>query len=192
MSIKDDVKYVKTELTGDEKVLESAFKLESLYKKYKYAVWGVAAALILFFAGQTVMDAMKQSKLEDANAAFLTLQKSADNAEALATLKKKNPALFELYTFSQASKKEDTKVLASLTGSKNDVIADASKYTVSAIEKKPADSKLYKELALLEEAYLDIKAGNVNEAKSKLELIDERSPLSMLAKLLEHSTIKIN
>ena len=48
MSIKDDVKYVKTELSGDEKVLESAFKLETLYKKYKFVIWGAAAALVPF------------------------------------------------------------------------------------------------------------------------------------------------
>jgi len=136
------------------------------------------------------MDAMKQAKLEDANNAFLTLQTKADDAQALEILKKKNPALFELYTFSQAARNQDANVLNTLTSSKNSIIADSSKYTASAIEKKPVDSKLYKEMALLEAAYVSIKAGDVKNAKAKLELIDERSPLSMLARLLEHSTIK--
>lgn len=190
MSIQDDVKYVKRELSGDEKVLESAFKLEELYKKYKLVIWAVIVAVILFFVGSTVMSAMKQAKLEDANNAFLTLQNKADDAQALETLKKKNPALFELYTFSQAAKNQDANALSTLSDSKNSIIADSSKYTASAIEKKPVDSKLYKEMALLEEAYVSIKAGDVKSAKAKLELIDERSPLSMLARLLEHSTIK--
>jgi len=190
VSIQDDVKYVKRELSGDEKVLESAFKLEELYKKYKFIIWGVVAAIILLFAGSTAMDAMKQAKLEDANNAFLTLQTKADDAQALEILKKKNPALFELYTFSQAARNQDANVLNTLTSSKNSIIADSSKYTASAIEKKPVDSKLYKEMALLEAAYVSIKAGDVKNAKAKLELIDERSPLSMLARLLEHSTIK--
>jgi hypothetical protein len=136
------------------------------------------------------MSAMKQAKLEDANNAFLTLQTKADDAQALETLKQKNPALFELYTFSQAAKKRDVKALSTLANSKNSIITDSSKYTAAAIEKKPVDSKLYKEMALLEEAYISIKAGDVKNAKSKLELIDERSPLSMLARLLEHSTVK--
>ncbi|MCD6211667.1 MAG: hypothetical protein J7J02_01680 [Sulfurovum sp.] len=190
MSIKDDVKYVKKELSGDEKILESAFKIEELYKKYKYIIWAAVAAIILFFAGLTAIDAMKQAKLEDANNAFLTLQSKADDAQALETLKTKNPALFELYTFSQAAKTQDAKALSTLASSKNSIIADSSKYTAAAIEKQPVDSKLYKEMALLEEAYISIKAGDVKNAKSKLELIDERSPLSMLARLLEHSTIK--
>ena len=190
MSIQDDVKYVKKELSGDEKVLESAFKLEELYKKNKYVIWAAVAAVILFFVGSAVMDSMKQSKLEDANSAFLTLQTKADDAQALETLKQKNPALFELYTFSQAAKKQDAKALNSLSSSKNSIIADSSKYSAASIDKKPVDSKLYKEMTLLEEAYVSIKAGDMKNAKAKLELIDERSPLSMLARLLAHSTIK--
>ena len=70
MSIKDDVKYVKAELSGDEKILESAFKIEELYKKYKFVIWGIVVALILAFAGKTGMDAIYDAKLADANKAF--------------------------------------------------------------------------------------------------------------------------
>jgi hypothetical protein len=190
VSIQDDVKYVKRELSGDEKVLESAFKIEELYKKYKLFIWAVVAAIFLFFVGSAAMDAMKQSKLEDANNAFLTLQTKPDDSEALNTLKSKNPALFELYTFSKAAKERGVKALNTLVSSKNTIISDSAKYTVAAIEKKPVDSKLYKEMSLLEEAYISIKAGDIQNAKAKLELIDGRSPVSMLARLLEHSSIK--
>jgi len=185
-----DIADVKKELSSDEKILESAFKLETLYKKYKFVIWGVAGALILFFVGTTALNAIKQAKLEDANNAFLTLQKKADDSQALQTLKEKNPALFELYAYAQASNKQDVKGLSSLVNSSNPVVADASKYTVATLERKPVDSILYKEMALLEEAYLDIKAGDTKSAKAKLELINERSPLATIASLLEHSTLK--
>ncbi|QOR61554.1 hypothetical protein ACM66Z_08950 [Sulfurovum sp. ST-21] len=190
MSIKDDVKYVKTELSGDEKVLESAFKLESLYKKYKIVVWGAVGAALLFFVVTTGWSAVRQSKLEAANQALLTLQNNPNDTEALSVLKENNPALHEVYIFSQAAKTKDIKRLAGVSDSKNDIIADMSRYTVGAIEKKPVDSKLYTELVYLEEAYIEIKAGDMEKAKSKLALIDGRSSLSMLAKLLEHSTLK--
>ena len=190
MSIQDDVKFVKKELSGDEKILESAFKIEELYKKYKFVIWGVVVALILVFAGKTAMDAMHEAKLAEANQAFLTLQTKADDTQALQTLKEKNPALFELFSYTQAVKKKDVKALNSLAGSSNAVIADSSKYVVATLENKSSDSKLYKELALLESAYLAIKAGDVKSARSKLELIDERSSVSMLASLLKHSTLK--
>lgn len=190
VSIKDDVKYVKTELSGDEKVLESAFHLESLYKKHKYKLWGVIAVLILYFGGQAVMTAMHEAKLVKANEAFLTLQSKSDDATAMKVLKENNPALFELYSYAQAVKSQDIKTLESLSQSTNSVVADSSKYTAGVLNKKPVDSKLYKEMALLEEAYLAIEAGNANLAKDKLELIDERSPLGVIASFLRHSTIK--
>lgn len=190
MSIKDDVNYVKTELSSDEKVLESAFRLESLYKKYKMVIWGVAGALLLFFVVSTGMEALRQSKLEAANQALLTLEQKADDTEAMKVLKENNPSLYELYMLSQAAKKQDVTALKALSGSQNDIVADMSRYSIGTIEKRPEDSKLYKELAYLEEAYLAIKSGDTQKAKNKLELIDERSSLSMLAKFLEHATLK--
>lgn len=190
MSIKDDVNYVKKELSGDEKVLESAFKLESLYKKYKFHLWGAAVVLIGFFVAQAVMGAVQEAKLAKANEAFLTLQTNSDDADALKVLEENNPALLELYTYSQATKKQDIKALEALSQSSNSVIADASAYTAGVLDKRPVDSKLYKEMALFEEAYLAIMSGDMETGKNKLELIDERSPLSVIAGLLKHATLK--
>ncbi len=192
VGIKDDVNYVKRELSGDEKVLESAFKLESLYKRYKFHLWGVIVVLILFFGGQAVMGALHEAKLEKANEAFLTLQNNSEDANALKVLQENNPALLELYTYAQAVKKEDIKGLESLSTSTNSVIADASGYTAGVLNKKPVESKLYKEMALFEEAYLSILAGDVKKAQNKLELIDDRSSLSVIREFLMHSTIKAN
>lgn len=183
---------VKQELSSDEKVLESAFKLETLYKKYKYLIWGVTIALILFFVGRSVMTVMEEARLADANSAFLTLQQNPDDSAALGTLKEKNPALFELYSYAQAAKKGDQNALSAMTSSQNDVIADASKYTVAVLSKQSADSKLYKEMTLLQEAYLAIQSGDMKNAKEKLEMIDARSPVATLAQLLKHATIKAN
>lgn len=191
MSIKDDMNFVKTELSGDEKILESAFKLETFYKKYKLPIIGTVGAILLYVVVSMGMEAVEKSRLEAANQALLTLQQKPDDASALTILKEKNPALYELYTFSTAAKKQDLKHLSALEESKNGVIADMSRYSVGAIEKKPVDSAYYKELAYLEEAYVAIKAGNITKAKEKLALIDERSSLSMLAKLLEHATLKV-
>ena len=187
-----DIADVKKELSSDEKVLENVFKLETLYKKHKFKIVGAVVALILFFGGQSVMTSMHEAKLATANEAFLTLQSNSEDANALKVLKENNPALFELYTFSQASKKQDIKALQSLSQSKNEVIADASNYTAGVLSKKPVDSKLYKELALFQEAYLAIVAGDKKSAKDKLELIDERSPLAVITGFLKHSIIKAN
>jgi hypothetical protein len=192
VSIKDDVNYVKKELSGDEKVLESAFKLETLYKKHKFKIWGVVIALIVFFAGNAIQESMHEAKLVKANEAFVALQVNADDASALKILKENNLALFELFSYANAAKKEDIKTLEALASSTNTVISDASAYTAGVLKRKPVDSALYNEMSLFQEAYVAIGAGDKKTAKAKLELIDERSPLSVITGFLKHSLIKAN
>jgi hypothetical protein len=138
------------------------------------------------------MTAMEEARLADANSAFLTLQQNPEDAAALATLKEKNPALFELYSYAQAAKSGDQNALSTMTNSQNEVIADASKYTAAVLSKQSAESTLYKEMTLLQEAYLAIQSGDMKKAKDQLEMIDPRSPVAALAQLLKHSTIKAN
>jgi len=190
VSIKDDVNYVKKELSGDEKVLESAFKLETLYKKHKFKIWGVAIALVLFFGGKAIQESMHEAQLKTANEAFLVLQQNPTDKASFKILEENNPALLELFFYSEAVKNQDSKTLKTLSSSKNEIIADASAYTVAVLDKKPVDSVLYKEMALFEEAYLAIGAGDAKTAKEKLELIDERSPLAVITGFLKHSIIK--
>jgi len=183
---------IKKELSGDEKVLESAFKLETLYKKHKFKLWAIVIGLVVFFAGTAIQESMHESRLTKAHEAFVSLQVNSDDASALKTLKENNPALFELYSYAQASKKQDTKALEALIHSKNAVIADASAYTVGVLKKKPVDSTLYAEMSLFQEAYLAIKSGDAKVAQSKLEEIDERSALAVISGFLKHSIIKAN
>ena len=192
MSIKDDVNYVKKELSGDEKVLESAFKLETLYKKHKFKIWGVAIALVVFFGGRAIQETMHEAQLTKANNAFLVLQTNPTDKASFKILEENNPELLELFFYSQAVKNEDAKTLKRLSSSKNVVISDASKYTAGVLSKQPVDSVLYNEMALFEEAYLAIGAGDVKKAKAKLALIDERSPLAVITGFLKHSMIKAN
>ena len=183
---------VKKELSSDEKVLESAFKLETLYKKHKVKIWAVVVALVVFFGGRAIQDAMHESQLSKANEAFITLQKNPTDEKAFKALEANNPALLELFFYAQAVKNQDAKTFQKLSSSKNSVIADASAYNAGVLNKKPVDSVLYNEMALLEEAYLAIGEGKPKVAKEKLEMIDERSPLAVISGFLKHYMIKVN
>ena len=190
MSIKDDVKYVKKELSADEQVLESALKLETLYNKHKRKIWTLLALIVLLFAGKNIYDAVQDSRINSANEALLTLQKDPKSSEALSTLQSNNPALYELYSYAEAVKSKDTKRLNELVKSKNSLIADVSQYTSQVLASKSSDSTYYKEMSLIEDAYLALKEGKSKVAKEKLELIDARSPVAPIADLLKHYTIK--
>lgn len=190
MSIQDNVKYVKKELSTDEKALESALKLETLYNKHKRKIWTVLILIVLLFVGKNIYDMVQDSRINSANEALLVLQKDPKNSEALETLQSNNPALYELYSYAEAVKSEDAKRLNELTKSKNSLIADVSQYTSQVLASKSSDSVYYKEMSLIEDAYLALKAGKGEAAKEKLELIDARSPVAPIADLLKHYTIK--
>lgn len=190
MSIQDNVKYVKKELSTDEKALESALKLETLYNKHKRKIWTVLILIVLLFVGKNIYDMVQDSRINSANEALLVLQKDPKNSEALETLQSNNPALYELYSYAEAVKSEDAKRLNELTKSKNSLIADVSQYTGQVLASKSSDSVYYKEMSLIEDAYLALKAGKSEAAKEKLELIDARSPVAPIADLLKHYTIK--
>ncbi len=190
MGIEENVNYVKKELSGDEKVLESALKIETLYKKHKRKVWAVLVLFVLFFGGKAIISAVHESKLERANEALLLLQKDPQNSEALETLRSKNPTLYALYNYHQSVESNDSKKLDELAGSKHELIADISRYSSQVLASKSSESTYYKELSLVEDAYLALKAGKSELAKEKLELIDARSPAASIAELLKHYTIK--
>ena len=190
MSVKDDVKYVKKELSADEQVLESALKLETYYNKYKRKIWTILILIVLVLFGKIIFDAVQNSRMNSANDALLTLQEDPKNSEALSALQSNNPALYELYSYAEAVKSKDTKKLEELTKSKNSLIVDVSQYTGQALVSKSSESVYYKEMSLVEDAYLALKAGKSDLAKEKLELIDARSPVAPIADLLKHYTIK--
>ena len=190
MSIQDTIDEAKKEFSSDEQMLASAFKLEKFYKKYKIAVLSFVAVMILFFGGRAVMGVIEDSKLNDSNEAYMILKDDAGNKEALATLKEKNPKLFELYSYKKAVESGDTGVLKTLSSSTNEFISDMSSYHLSVLEGKASDSELYNEISIINNASLLIKDGKMDEAKNQLDLIGEQSPIYNISKIIKHYTLK--
>ena len=191
MSIKDEIQHVKEELSGDEKILESAFKLERIYKKYKILIWGVLLLLIVGFGGNAAWGAYQQSKLASANDAFLTLQKDPKDSAALAKLKANNPKLLALFQLHQALTSGSADALKALESSSDPIVSDVAKYHAGVLSGHPVDSVYYHDLSVIEEAYADLKAGNKSAAKDKLSLISETSPVAKIAQLLKHATLDL-
>lgn len=190
MSLKSNMAYAGKELSGDEKMLENTLKLEAFYNKNKKIIWFVVAIILAIFIIKPIVATFEEMKLESANKALLVLQQDANNTQAINTLKSKNLALYELYKYSQAIKAKDSKALAELTKSKNRVITDISSYHSKILASKSSDSLYYREMSMIEDAFLAIKAGKVKEAREKLELVDTKSPVAPVAELMKHYTIK--
>jgi len=192
VSIKDDVDFVKQELTTDEKMLEGALKFETFIAKHKIKLAALVVAIVLFFGIKSVNSALNQMKIEDANIALVALESgvTGDEKEELLSDLKNSPALYALYQFKLAVENNDTKTLEMLSHTPNSVLADSSRYALSSIQKQSVDSDLYKEMALLNQAYLLIQEGEMTQAREKLSLIADDSTLSQFAKLMMHATLK--
>ena len=190
LKISETIDEVKKELSSDEQMLASAFKIEKLYKKHKFKLFTVVGLAVAYFGGTTIMESIEQSKRESANTALLTLETDANNSNALEELKSNNPALFELFSYQEALKNSDTAKLQSLSSSKNSIISDIASYHLSVIKGEEAESKLYDDVAKVYNASLNIKARKISEAKDELELIGEESPAYTISKMIKHYTIK--
>jgi len=181
---------VKKELSSDEQILASAFKVEKIYKNHKLKIFTVVGITLAYFAGTAIMDKRAQDKREQANAAYLTLEKDANNTQAQDTLKVNNPKLSELFAYQQAVKNADATVLESLSTSNNEIIADLASYHLAVLQDKSSDSKYYADIAKIHNATLFIKEGKTTQAKEELELISEESPVYNISKMIKHYNIK--
>ncbi len=190
MSITETINEAKKELSNDEQMLASAFKVEKFYKKHKLKLFAVLGAAVLYFGGTAIMNSIAEQKLIAGNEALAVLQKDAKNTEALEKLKSNSPELFELYSYQTAMKNSDKEALKTLSASKNSIIADMSAYHLAVLEGKPAKSELNGDIAQINNAYLLIKDGKVSEAKEELDSIPEESPVYNISKMIKHYTIK--
>ncbi|WOE70928.1 hypothetical protein RZR97_04980 [Hydrogenimonas thermophila] len=200
MSIKEQVEFVKEELTQDEKLLEGLIKVERFYKKNRLAILALSISVVIGGIGYGVMEYVKEQHLLKANSALIKLQSNSSDSSSLKILKEYNPSLYELYILKEATTNGDIKKLEELVNSKDETISDLAKYHVAIFKNSLSQIKDYrlkstsllKDLALFDEAYLLLKSGKVDEAKSRLAQIQETSSVKPVAKMLEHYGIKGN
>jgi len=188
MDLKSGINEVKQELSGDEKLLEQAFHLERFFKKYKKPLIALAVLAVVAFAGYKINNYLVNSKLQKANSALLALEKNPNDKSALNNLKENNPKLYALYSYSVAVNSANKEALTKVDKD-GKFLEDVVAYHLSVLEKEPKDSVYYKNLSLVQKAYLLIKNGKKQEAKNILIQIPKDSAVAPVARLLEHYTI---
>ncbi len=198
MSLKENIDMVKEEFSQEEKFFASAVQTERFVKKYKLQLISVLVAIVVVVIANALYQASVEQSIERSNKAYLTLLSNSDDAEAAEVLKENNPALYDAWQFKVAREKADQAGLKALTASSSDVIADLASYELAALNKDKTALNNYsleqgaimKDLAILNEAVLLMQEQKIEEAKKRLSLIDEASPLKKLAMLLQHYGIK--
>ena len=188
MSIKENVDYVKTELSSEEKFLENFVKGERFFKKYKTLIFAFVAIILVGFIAFFIKNSIAQSNKLEANIAFNKVLENGNDTQALADLKEKNPELYDVALFLQA-KKDAKSVDINVP-----LLKELSKYSAALANKNISELDnlsmqndfLLKEFAIFNKALFLTNEGKFNEAKTTLALIPQTSKAFELAKLLNH------
>ncbi|MFY4817763.1 tetratricopeptide repeat protein [Aliarcobacter butzleri] len=187
MSLKEDVGYIKNELSSEEKFIENFVKGERFFKKYKTLIVAVVVILIIGLIGFTVKKSIDNSNKHDANIALSQFLENGDE-KALETLKNKNEKLYEVALFLQA--KKDNKIASIELPLLKELVKFQTATASNNIEELNSLSMqndfLLKEFALFNKALILVNEGKYEEAKKELSQISQTSKAYELATLLNH------
>lgn len=188
MSLKENIDYVKEELSAEEKFLEGTIKAENFFKKNKFLIIASILVVVGLVVGISVKKSLDESKKLEANIAFNKILENPKDTDALKTLKNSNPKLYEIAEYLNAKKEGEVKKVDI------DYLNSLSKYLL-ALKNNSGDELntlsmnnkfLLKEFALFNRALILTKNGKFEEAKNVLKMIPTDSRVNELANLLNH------
>lgn len=187
MSIKENVDYVKNELTSEEKFLENFVKGERFFKKYKIVILGFITLIIIGSISYIIEKNIDETNKFEANVALNNFLKTGDE-KSLLQIKEKDKKLYEIALFIQ-SKKDFKAAEINLP-----FLKELSKYQLALANNNVDELNnlalqndfLLKEFAIFNKALILTKDGKFEEAKVALQQISETSKASELANLLKH------
>jgi hypothetical protein len=187
MSIKEDVNYVKNELSNEEKFLENFVKGERFFKKYKTLIFAFIVIIIVGSIGIIIKKNIDNANKFEANVALNNYFNNGDK-NALEILKNNNQKLYEIALFLDA-KKENKSAQIDIPMLKELLEFQLATHS-NNIEKlgnlSLQNDFLIKEFAIFNKALILVNEGKYEEAKTSLNKIPQTSKAYELANLLNH------
>lgn len=189
MSIKQNLETIKEEFKSDEKIFESAFKIERIFYRYKWIFIGIVAILLILWIYTSIKDMLEEKNAQQASKIYAQLQQQ-DTPELFRQLEKKAPNLAEFLYLRKAVQNGDEEALQKLSNSKIAFIAEFAKYQNAMLKKDINELGLingqFGDLAKFEQAFLLIQDKKIAQAQEILQAIPQNSSIKELSKLLSH------
>ena len=184
MSLKENVDYIKEEISTQESFMEKFFKLEKFYKKYKLLLIVSGLVLVVGTIGYYTSKYMQEENKIKANIAFNTLLKNPNDANAKKTLEETNS---KLYAIIQNINNNDSSIELTFFKEINIYKNAISKNSIDGISSATQEQAfLLKDFALINKAILEAKKKDYLSAKETVQLISEKSEVAPLKIMLEH------
>ena len=183
MSLKENVDYIKEEISTQESFIENFFKLEKLYKKYKKVIISLSIICVVAVVGTLVSNYVSEQNRLAANNIFNICLENPDDKVSLADLKSKDENLYKLALYVNNKTANDTEFFKELSAYSSAMESE----DLNALDKVTQSQKfLLKDFALFNKALIQAQKANYKEAKETLKLIPLTSNVSSLVKMLEH------
>jgi predicted negative regulator of RcsB-dependent stress response len=184
VSLKDNINYVKQEISTQESFMESFFKIEKFYKKYKSALIVAVSISIIGTIGYYVSNYISLQNKIEANKIFTQLLENPNNEEQLAILKEKNKKLYNIALFMQDSSATNEVEFLKELSLYSQAIKEQNSQKINTVTQ--SQDFLLKDFALFNNALILVQKQQYKEAKEIIKQIPENSNLRVLVEMLEH------
>ncbi len=184
MSLKEEIDYIKKEISTEESIMESFFKLEKFYKKYKATLFGTVSIVVIAVVGYYASGYIAQQNRIEVNEAFNKVLIDPNDKASLSVLKEKNQKLYEIAQYSQGKNDNVNSEFLKELSLYSKAIEENSIDKISQVTQK--QTFLLKDFALFNKAVLEAKSGKYTDAKESLKLIPKTSNIAQLTQMLEH------
>lgn len=184
MSLKENIDYVKKEISTEESFMENFFKIEKFYKKYKSAIIIIISVAIIGTIGYYISSYMSLQNKIEANKAFNQLLENPNNKDALVILKEKNKTLYDIALFMQDSSAATEVEFLKELSLYSQAIKEQNVTKLTTVTQN--QDFLLKDFALFNKALILVQKQQYKEAKESLKQIPQNSNLNVLVKMLEH------
>lgn len=181
---------IKQEFEQDEKILESAFRLERLVKKYKYYLIALVVLIVAWVGYRSVYGVITENKAQKISALYTELTQNPDNTLLQDQLQAESKGLYDLYTLMRidlAQEGAETH-LKELVDSPNPLVRELATYELASLKQENLSqvSGVMADFAKIQQAYLYLSKNQIPEARKELESIGLDSALYGIASQMKH------
>ena len=187
MSIKENVDYIKSELSNEEKLLEGFVKSERFFKKYKNLLIALIVAIVIGSIIYFVKKSFDESNKYDSNILLNNYLEKGDE-KALQSLKDKNNSLYEIALYLKARQDgKSAEISLPILKELSEFELAKDKNDIEALDKLSMKGDfLLKDYALFNKALILTNEGKYQEAKDTIAKISNDSRTIELVNLLNH------
>lgn len=181
LAVKENIDYIKNEISSQEQLLESAIKSERFFKRNKKSFIVAGIVIIIALAGYSISNALQEASKAEVNKAYNTLINHSDDSNAKQILISKNPSLYALFVIKTADLNSTTLIDEAINLEIDPLLKE-----ILVNLKGQESAKILSNYNALVDGYELLKDGKIDAAKAEFAKIPLNSPLQQIAKNLEH------